>query len=89
MALHFEDPPGEYRSRQGTDHAAVAAELKAHPGQWAVVSTHPTIQAASTAAGRVKCGFPHAYKPAGAFEAVSRTVDGKHRMYARYTGKEA
>ena len=89
MALHFEDPPPSRQFAPRTDHVAVAAELKAHPGQWAIISRHRTAAAAATAAGRIKCGFPAAYKPAGAFDAVARTVNGEHRMYAMYRGETA
>ncbi|SOE25648.1 hypothetical protein [Streptomyces sp. OK228] len=87
MGLHFEDPPPAARLGSRVDHAAVAAELKARPGEWAIVGTHATGGAANTAAGRIKSGHPHAYRPAGAFDAVGRTVNGEHRTYAMYRGE--
>ncbi len=89
MTLHFEDPPPSRQYAGRIDHAAAVAELKAQPGRWAVISKHRTAAAANTAAGRVKHGFPAVYKPAGAFDAVARTVKGEHRMYAKYRGESA
>jgi hypothetical protein len=88
MGLIFEDPPGQYRRRSRTDHAAIVKELKARPGQWAIVSTHPSGAAAYIAANRLRCGFPAAYRPAGAFEAVGRSVGGEFRLYVRYVGED-
>jgi hypothetical protein len=87
VTLHFEDPPPSRQYGPRTDHAAAAAELKARPGEWAVIARHMTPAAARTAAGRIRCGFPAAYKPAGSFDAAARTVDGEYRTYAMYRGE--
>lgn len=88
--MQFEDPPGKYDARSKVDHRAVAAELKARPGEWAIVRTgFPSKFAAATAASRIKAGHPVAYRPPGSFDALSRTVDSELRLYARYTGKDA
>jgi len=82
----WEDPPQDRRSHYGR-HAKIAAELKAHPGQWAKIMTDANVSHTAL----IKNGGVKAYQPAGSFEAVarnSRTVDGRTRcdVYARYIG---
>ncbi|AZM51796.1 hypothetical protein DMA15_03690 [Streptomyces sp. WAC 01529] len=84
--MRFEDPP---RQRQGTgvDHRVIAEGLKARPGEWAVIAEHARIGTASTAAYRIKRGITAVYQPAGAFEALARTANGKALLYARFVGE--
>jgi hypothetical protein len=85
----WEDPPGTATGRPGVRHAAIAAELRARPGEWAKVAT----AASSQMARDIKKARYLAYVPAGSFEAVSRnnrTVNGRKspvaEIYARYVG---
>lgn len=72
------EPPSEF------DHHGIAAELRARPGDWAVVcesGTNPALTA------RINRGELSAYRPAGCFEAVCRANgSGVLVIYARYLG---
>ena len=83
--LKFEAPPSQKRVTWGRHHE-VARKLKAKPGEWAVVGVYNASNTAAAIARQVKRATLSAYEPAGAFEAISRTVDGEYRAYARYVG---
>ncbi|MFF2184628.1 hypothetical protein [Streptomyces sp. NPDC058155] len=68
------------------DHAAVAAALKAKPGQWAVVKVVASEKAGRVLAGHIRTGKSVAYMR-DSFEAEYRNVDDEHRVYARYVGE--
>lgn len=75
------DPPNTRR----TKWAAVATELKSHPGKWAKVKAHTKDGSLST---RIKRG-QSAFTPAGAFESRNVSLsDGYTDVYARYVGDE-
>lgn len=83
----WEEPPQDIRGRTShTDHAAIAEELRLHPGQWAkILIGRPSL------AGEIKAGRYRAFEPKGSFEAVSRKVrdvDGRRvaDIYVRYIG---
>ncbi|MEU7590657.1 hypothetical protein AB0A95_30745 [Micromonospora sp. NPDC049230] len=61
----------------------MAAELRARPGEWGVVAEGNNARAHVT---RIREGAVLAWRPAGAFEAAARTVDGRITIYARYVG---
>lgn len=83
----FEDPPEIDRVRpDGPKHTRIAAALRDRPGEWAIVKTTLTHGAAAAAAHQIKTGRLSAYAPEGSFDAVSRTVEGKHTVYAKYLG---
>lgn len=88
--LKWEDPPPSNQGPRGK-WGAVAAELKAHPGKWALIAEG--IKHASTVSNGVKTGKIKAFEPAGEFEATTRSTtpkDGGPRVfdvYARYIGK--
>ena len=86
--LKFEAPPSQRRITWGRHHE-VARKLKAKPGEWAVVGVYNASNTAASIARQVKRGVLTAYAPAGSFEAMSRTVDGEYRAYARYVGGKA
>lgn len=65
---------------------AIVDQLRARPQEWAHIATRANISAAGELARRIKRGGTVAFQPASAFEAVSRTVDGEYRVYARYVG---
>jgi len=86
-------PPAANRKLGEGKHFRAAAELRAEPGYWAVIGTYSTNPSARTAASNIRCAYagesrvsPSAWEPAGAYEAEARTVDGEHRVYARYVG---
>jgi len=81
----FEDlPPAGRTSVQETRAAAQA--LREHPGQWARVRTFAGSAGSRKYAYAIKHGVPAAWRPAGAFDATARAVDGEFRVYARYVG---
>lgn len=86
--IRFEDPPPSSNGGYGdnTDHRAAAAALRERPGDWAFVKVSGTQSSAGTTARHIRTGYLQAYAPRGSFEAASRTVDGEHRVYARYIG---
>ena len=79
--LEWKDPPKAGRER--ADHRAIAAELRAHPGQWALIFTASSLNAARQHATRISNGLGSAYRPARWFEAVAR---GESDVFARYVG---
>jgi hypothetical protein len=88
-ALEWADPPAAKRDRGTLPRAA--AELRAHPGRWAKVLTAAT--AGSSQAAAIKTGRHAAFRPAGHFEAATRSA-GKtpkgtqiYDVYARYIGE--
>ena len=90
--IRFEEPPPpahpRYAPRSRDVAPNVAAELKGAKGDWALVKEFSEQRAgtARSAARVINQGTIPAYRPAGAFEAVTRTVDNQVRLYARYVG---
>jgi hypothetical protein len=80
--LVWKEPPSE---PQRQSWSIIAAELLAHPGEWAIVAEKPNSAAAANVASQIKRGV-YSGMSAGEFEAVARTVDGVSRVYARYAG---
>ncbi|AUG78072.1 hypothetical protein CFP65_3271 [Kitasatospora sp. MMS16-BH015] len=72
-----------------TKHTRIARALRGRPSEWAVVQRAASIGRAASAAQAIRSARLHAYEPAGAFQAVARTVQGEHRVYARYVGEQA
>lgn len=68
----WQDPPAPMKGRERTvELDALAAELKAHPGRWALVATNPYP------------GASKQYKNRG-LQVITRTrPDGKYDVYAR------
>lgn len=85
--LVWENPPADNHGH-GKNHKVIAAALKANPGVFANIGTYSSAQAASSMAHYIRRAKGAAYAPPGAFEAVARTVDGQHRVYACYVGVE-
>ncbi len=80
--IRWEDPPeGRQAGKRTTRRplSLIAAQLRERPGQWALISESgdPTFVA------RINKGVSW-WAPEGAYEATSRTVDGKMHVYARY-----
>ncbi|MET8627953.1 hypothetical protein ABZW30_30140 [Kitasatospora sp. NPDC004669] len=72
-----------------TKHGRISRVLRDRPAEWAVVQRAGSIARAASAAQAIRSAKLLAYGPAGAFEAVARTVEGEHRVYARYVGAPA
>jgi hypothetical protein len=89
----FEELPPAAATRGGSapsrHHMEAAARLRESPGKWAVVKKPGTSLAARAAAHQIRSGSIVAYRPAGAYDAVARAVDGEFRVYARYIGDDA
>jgi hypothetical protein len=79
------EPPGPNR-RGRRPWEEIAAELRAHPGEWALVAEN--VSSVTTHA--ITRGTFRAFEPAGAFESVSRRGEncehGRTNAYARYVG---
>lgn len=89
--VRFEDPPGA-RGRGGgeiRDWAAIGVELKKRPQQWAVVAVCDDPKSAASTADKVRRNRFATLAQVGNFEAVSRTVDGQPRVYARWVGESS
>ena len=84
--IKWEAPPGSPVRLSNSSHLAIAAQLRARPGEWAHILSSGSSTSARTMAYGIKAGNRRAWLPAGAFEAVSRTVEGENRVYARYVG---
>jgi len=80
-------PPPEKHRTEPTDWNAIAAELKANPGEWALVARNQW----AAAAVRINDGLYAAFRPAGSFEATARRDDDlekpKVNIWARYLGE--
>ena len=86
--LVFEEPPPAARgARHRSAHTGYAAQMREHPGQWARIVVANSRAAADSLAYQVKTGRLRAYLPSGSYEAVARTINGEHRVYARYIGE--
>ncbi|MGW8329427.1 hypothetical protein ACWGLE_16135 [Streptomyces sp. NPDC055897] len=90
MAYHivFEDLPPSTRRPSNSEfrHADAARKLKAQPNEWARVQKRKKRGDAATAAYQIRNGLLAAFRPAGAFEAKSKTVGDDYFVYARYVG---
>ncbi|MEO3776340.1 hypothetical protein ABGB16_05700 [Micromonospora sp. B11E3] len=87
--VRWEQPPPAARRGNNalmTEAARRAAsELREQPGAWGVVVEGAGARVLVT---RIRQGLDLAWQPAGAYEAVCRTVDGRITIYARYVGLE-
>ena len=83
--LVWEEPPATH-GRPGK-YAAIAAALKARPGQWAVLRTYPAHESKRGwgFAGAIRDGKLIDFRDG--FEALARTVDGQVRVYVRYAAQ--
>ncbi|MFD8023702.1 hypothetical protein ACFV6G_25170 [Streptomyces lavendulae] len=70
-----------------TEAGRTARALRERPGDWAHISDHDQKSQAANLAYRIRQGKLRAFRPAGAFEATSRTTDGTSgAVWARYVG---
>lgn len=78
-----EPPPSQRGSGRRLTYLSEAAELRAHPGQWALLGAFAPAQVTN-----IKQGYLKAFRPAGEFDAIGRKRDdGKYDIYIRYIGK--
>ena len=83
--LRWEDPPPQRRSPSRHNWALIAELLRANPKRWAVIS-EGTRAADAALTRQIKSAMIMAFRPAGHFDACSRSIDGKTVTYARYLG---
>lgn len=86
--LVWEDPPPAER-RKRSQWGQVADQLRARPHTWARIRECRSNAAARSTATQIRRGRRDGMEPAGSFEAESRTVDGRHFVYARFVGEAA
>lgn len=86
--IYFEEPPiRQQKTERRSRHQQIAIKLRKRPGEWARINTYKTGASMSSTAYHIRHANIAAYTPAGSFEAIGRTVDGKHSVWARYTGE--
>jgi hypothetical protein len=83
--LRWEEPPAR-RNGVVRDWVAIAADLKAQPGEWAIIAVCVNQPLAGQTARQVRDSSYAALRD-GRYEAKARSVDGEHRVYARYVGE--
>jgi hypothetical protein len=82
MPVEFgELPPADPRSYKDLWRKEAEA-LKARPGEWARITTKPSLNAARTMGSNIAGGILKAFRPPKHFEARSRGLD----VWARYVG---
>lgn len=78
--------PNNGGSRRSEEWTVIAAQLREHPGSWAVVKTARTRSNAGRIADEIKTAKNAAFTPAGAFDAAVRKGEsGEFEIYARKT----
>ncbi|MYT30490.1 MULTISPECIES: hypothetical protein [unclassified Streptomyces] len=87
--VEFSGPPPAAHTTN-TRHARIVAQLVNNPGKWAVIGRYGSAASARSTALNIRTGKLAAYTPAGAFDAVARTVhsgdESEFRVYARFIG---
>ena len=93
FVIRWEEPPPHGNGRKPTNRPkqttlwrGIAAELREHPGRWALVVAEDGYNYAGGLASQIERGSLSAFRPRGSFEAVTRTV-GMVRVYARFVGE--
>jgi hypothetical protein len=84
--MRWEEPPRRRAPGEGRDWAVIAADLKAHAGEWAVIAVCANQALAATTAHHVRLSVYIALV-GDRYEAKARTVDGEFRVYARFVGE--
>jgi hypothetical protein len=84
-SLRWADPPATARPSRNPDrYAAEAAELKARPGQWAVLDSAKTRSAAYTIKRGVERATYSVFAPPGSFEARTVSDGDTTNVYVRF-----
>lgn len=88
--IRWEEPPpsraGWGRGRPCSRYMALADQLRARAGEWALIREADTPNRAASLAGLIREGRVVCFGPRGDFDACTRSVDGRYRVYARYLG---
>jgi hypothetical protein len=89
--IRWEDPPPRHRSVGRLDWSTVADELEGNPARWALVHeasiADPDVRTARGIASGINTATLTAFRPAGTYEAVSRMINNRCFVYARYVGE--
>lgn len=85
--IRWEEPPAA-KGSPVHDWPAIGAQLAAAPWRWALVAVCANGTLANSTALNIRKGKYKPLEAIGRFEAKSRTVDGEHRVYARYVGRD-
>lgn len=82
--------PADYPKprRKSADHYQLAAQMRAEPGVWVLVSEPDTREAAHEARRRIKSGLLQPYRKGGFDAEIRRSITGRHEVWAQYTGGE-
>lgn len=85
--LRWEEPPPAKRGAvtSSSRFDALAEELRAQPGRWAVIYDG-TTKSFSGMAHHIRQGAIRCFAPAGDFDATYRASADGVRVYARYVG---
>jgi hypothetical protein len=80
--------PGPLPPRPAADvFAAAAANLRAHPGRWAVVAEFEGQGSAANLSVGIRAGRTLSWQPAGSFDSTTRKEGDVAVVYARYVGE--
>lgn len=84
--IRFDGPAMPVPKQAGREE--FAAELRKHPGEWALLGKVGTMGSGGTLAWQIRGARETmtAFAPAGAYEAEAKTLLGEHRVYVRYVG---
>lgn len=92
--IRWEEPRELVRARRAprrvepSPWTAVAEALQAYPGEWAVIYEGNQGQASGIAQAVIQAaGRGAVFAPRGAFEALTRSVNGTTCTYARFVGE--
>ena len=87
--MKWEDPPNQVRRDPRARWLEDAAELRRHPGQWAVIREYPMKKRSQAYAfqGAIRSGRVKAFTPASEYDASSRRDDNVVKVYVRYIGQ--
>ena len=80
-------PPGNTGRRPTGRYDTLAAQLRQHPGRWAVTRSRKTV--ATSLVGHIRHGQLQAFTPTGDYDATSRRIGDTWAVYARYLDSES
>ena len=85
LALKFEEPSDQIPAERSV-RAALAAELRDHPGEWLLLGTWKNPGSARQIAYVIRQGGSGWQMFGAGYEVESNTVIGENRIYVRYAG---
>jgi len=73
------------------DWSEIADQLRARPGEWAIVRSADKSKRSTMAsnASNIQRGALAQFRPPRSFQAATRIVDGQACLYARYVGEQS